>query len=607
MQDILSLAVQHLQIRQVDRQAALFLKRISKNYSADLLLIAALASQATGEGHTCLPLVTIAGTILSNETQYRLPSLNTMRLQLQSWDVVGTPEEKKPLILDEHDKLYLGKYYLFQKSVSRRLIMQSQEQNQVDHGKVRPVLEKLFPGKKKLDWQKIAAAMGLLKNLLIISGGPGTGKTYTVARILALLQTYNNNSLRIGLSAPTGKAANRLQESIGQAKTSIDGEFASFIPENGQTLHRLLAYHPDRGFQYNKDNPLHLDLLVLDEASMVDISLMYFLLEALPKHAGLIILGDRNQLASVEAGNFFADLCGSNDHNTQWSTSLVQQLEQLTDTRIIPSAQATPFSDAVIHLRDSYRFHEESGIGKFARATNHGNKEKTSALLQKQFDDLLFFDYSKTQIPNFLEEKIIPLVEKCLQAKDCESALLFYSRFRILCALRDGATGVAGLNRDIENILKKRGLIPKDLSYYQGQALMIQQNHYGLQLYNGDMGVIWPDKNNTLLAWFLLPDKTLYSVSPARLPQHATAYAITVHKSQGSEFDQVFFFLPQESIRVLNRELIYTAVTRAKKQLTLIAEPNTLLAAIENKSTRHSGLGNLLWHNEKKRLKYNPA
>ncbi len=599
MKKTLQMAVHQEIIRPIDLHAAIFLSRLSpeKSCKPDQLIIAALVSHAIGMGHVCLPLKSIAGkTIFKTIKPYKIPDIDILRKILIQWSAVGEPGGKTPLILDSDNRLYFLRYYNYQHTISQDLLTRNKAIEDVDHPHAKQLINRLFPDTSILDGQRLAATLSLFKRLVIISGGPGTGKTHTVARILALLNNVNSQPLRIGLAAPTGKAANRLQESIIQAKSRLDEKLQASIPENPQTLHRLLGFQPDSGsFRANKNNPLHLDLLVLDEASMIDIPMMAQVLEALPQKARLIILGDRDQLASVEAGSLFADLCGDTTH-FKCSQQLYSILSQYNKHLQHERSSTVPFSDSVLRLQQSYRFKKDSCIGKLAAAVNNSDSKRMVKILDSSQPDFNFIALSQINILPWFSKALFHYYLDISKQNNPADALHCFDRFRILCALRDGPCGINSMNIMVKKILTDKGIISAGDTWYKGQPIMIRCNHYGLQLFNGDTGIIWPTKDGTLLAWFSRTDGDLLSVAPSRLPEHEAAYAVTIHKSQGSEFDEVLLVLPPEEHQIVTKELIYTGITRAKNKLTLLGESIALQYSIEKKVIRHSGLARSLWN-----------
>ncbi|HER62871.1 MAG TPA: exodeoxyribonuclease V subunit alpha, partial [Desulfobacteraceae bacterium] len=496
--------------------------------------------------------------------------------------------------------LYLARYYRCEKIIADDLLCRSRGILPVDMENAASLIARLFPAGAGEDYQRMAVAAAALKQFVVISGGPGTGKTYTVARILALLQALAGAGLRIGLAAPTGKAAVRLQESIGTARKTLDDDLAAMVPAETKTLHRLLGYNPGTGqFRHNSRNRLHLDLLVIDEASMIDVPLMAALVEALPEKTRVVMLGDRDQLTSVEAGSLFGDICSSPDPG--WSAELCARVERLAGWAPQPVCPGENFGDSVVLLRKSYRFQGKGGISGLAAVINSGSRDQLLKMYGREYDDLLLGHPDENRSRQRLEEYLLAGFKPCFASREPAEALTVLAGFRILCALREGPHGVAGVNLLTENILRRQGLLSGSDQWYRGRPLIIRSNHYGLQLFNGDTGVVWPDKAGKLRAWFARPDGSLHQVPLSRLPEHDTAYAITVHQSQGSEFAEVLFLLPTTDNRVLCRELIYTGITRARERLLLHGAPDLLATAMERSVVRYSGLNEKLWKRDKER------
>lgn len=470
------------------------------------------------------------------------------------------------------------------------------------------VLEQLIPQASRCDWQKVSAALALSSARCVISGGPGTGKTTTVTKLLALLLQVRND-FNIKMVAPTGKAAARLTESITNALVSldIDQSIKDKIPTQASTIHRLLGVKANSNhFIHNEGKRLNLDLLLVDEASMVDLPLMAKLLMALPEHARLILLGDKDQLASVEAGAVLGDICAF--INSGYSEAKAKQLVELTgfDSLLTQTNKTKSMADKLCLLKKSYRFDQYSGIGFLASAINQGQASSKQVLsLCKKYDDLNHHANNESSL-EILSDLITTGYSQYLSNierisndnRDIAKQLLKqFSQFKILCAIRKGEWGVKGLNQLAETVLSKAGLIELATntdqftnSWYVGRPVMITQNNYHLGLYNGDIGLCLLDENDQLRVYFQMADGQVYDFQPSRLPSHETVYAMTVHKSQGSEFEHTVLALPQNHVPVVTRELIYTGITRAKKQLTLFADLALMARAIKDKTLRFSRL-----------------
>jgi len=596
----LNQARQRGELRRLDLHIGRFLEQLHGQECPELLLAGTLGAAAVAAGHVCLPLAEPTARLPVQLSPKLLPPADKWRELLLASPVVGKPGAETPLILDGKNRLYLARYHHYEEELTDRLRRLAGQTLELDGARARPLLERLFPPGANRE-QKTAAALALLKPLLIVSGGPGTGKTHTVARILALvLALAGDHPPRVALAAPTGKAAARLEESIRKAGQSLPADAAAALPGEAQTLHRLLGYHLGEGrFHYRSDNPLPLDLLVLDEASMIDVELMTTLFQALPEQCRLILLGDHNQLASVEAGSLFSDLCA--DKTPSWSPALRAKLEMLGIASLPGEDEkksAPLLADCVIQLRTSYRFRDDSGISALAAAVNSGVPTRLEPCLGGSFADLEVNFSSGEERRQWLQDWIRRGFGPIAAAASPEEGLSALEDFRLLCALREGPDGVEGVNHLAEQTLGEAGLIPRERPWYRGKPIIIRRNHYELQLFNGDTGLLWADRDGRLMAWFRRTDGQLVPVSPARLPAHDAAYAMTIHQAQGSEFERVLLLLPEKGGRILSRELLYTGITRARSQLSLCCAPHTLNTAIITRTRRYSGLRDRLWQTE---------
>ena len=445
----------------------------------------------------------------------------------------------------------------------------------------------------------LAAAVALTRRISVISGGPGTGKTTTVAKLLAaLVQMAGTEKCRIRLAAPTGKAAARLTESLGAALRKLDLTDAqkAMLPTDASTLHRLLGAQPgSQKMRYHAGNPLHLDVLVVDEASMIDLPMMARLIDALPPHGRVIFLGDRDQLASVEAGAVLGDICSW--VNAGYTAERAAQLSRLAGATVPAGDGQTAGSlrDSLCLLRTSYRFGSDSGIGQLASAVNRGDKKEIDAVFARGFSDIeLKPQHSTDDYAAMLDDARVgygPYLQLLRERADPEVVLAAFGEYQLLCALREGPWGVSGLNQQFEQLLTRhRQIVPQRHSrWYEGRPVMIARNDSALGLFNGDIGVAL-DRGEGMRVWFPMPDGTIKSVQPSRLPEHDTAWAMTVHKSQGSEFTHAALVLPTQIVPVVSRELVYTAITRAKARLSMYADKNLLIQAIAARTERRSGL-----------------
>ena len=522
--------------------------------------------------------------------------LNALRL---SSLVETSDNDSTPLVLQDK-RLYLRRYWQYQRVLDQEIAQRLQPvRNQLPHS-IKGALAELFKGNQEQpDWQKIACVLALRARFSIITGGPGTGKTTTLTKLLSLLiglaSEEDQRKLTILLAAPTGKAATRVSESISNAleKLAIPDAIKQQIPKTACTLHRLLGSRPDsRRYKHHKHNPLLADIVIVDEASMIDLEMMASLLDALPPTAQLILLGDKDQLASVEAGSVMGDLCGGAEHAAYDASTLSWIENYAGETLPLNDNPGSAINQQTAMLRYSHRFGEHSGIGQLARAVNTGDTEGARNILN---DTQAYPDLNRLLLAKATEISLKSLVtatgdSPCpgyghylsilQQQRPPEpsaiehwalAVLQAFDRFQVLCALRRGEWGVEGLSETIE-----RWLFPERKAelWYEGRPVMITRNDYNLGLMNGDIGITLKDTNGKLRVAFPADETSQQSkirwVSPMRLPDAETTFAMTVHKSQGSEFDHVALILPPVRSPVLSRELIYTGITRAKTHFTLL-------------------------------------
>ena len=592
-------------IRNFDYYFAQHITEMDGRGNEEISILAALTSLSLSEGHVCIDLESVAGrpwkVSEGLRTGLQVPSLDVLQRTLADSPVVVGPGEQAPLILDGLNRLYLGRYWWYEKNVADSLHERAKPvaDDDINHEQLSESLERMFPKEgNETNWQMVAAAMAALSRFAVISGGPGTGKTHTVTSILALLIEQSvDQKLNILLAAPTGKAAARLTESLRQAKPGVacSDEVREMIPEQASTIHRLIGIRPGHSEPiHHKGNPLHVDLLVIDEASMIDLPLMARLLQAVPSHARIIMLGDKDQLASVEAGSVFADISGESA-GMSYSDSFLNRIQRYTGQTLDVEKCVPGFGDCVVQLRKSYRFDNESSIGSLSKSVNQGDSERALQILTDLEEGLSWPSSTYGHLTTYLEKEVVPLYAGSIQSASVSEAIEKLNRFRILCALRKTPEGVEAVNKFIEKSLIQRELISGEGLHYLGRPIMVTRNDYNVNLFNGDIGILWPDieSGGELRAWFVMPDNSMRKIIPSRLPQHETAYAMTIHKSQGSEFEQVLMILPDDFDRhkeLLTRELLYTGITRARKRVDVWGNRNVISQSIQERVSRFSGL-----------------
>lgn len=588
----------------IDLEFCKFLLRIDSEIHSDVLFAAALTSYAYREGNICISLDEQKERPIIDESQAAIPDPKSWIETVKAAKVVGRPGDYKPLILDDSNRLYLHKLWSYEQILAKNITSKSLAQNfEVNKELLKEGIFRLFDASpEETDWQAIAAAAALHNYLTVLSGGPGTGKTTTVVKILALLlEQYSEleKNPSIALAAPTGKAAARLESSIESSIESLntDAGIRNQIPSQAQTLHQLLgARRNSSTFRYNEDNPLPYDIIIIDEASMVDQALMSRLMEALLHDARLILIGDKDQLASVEAGSVLGSICAMDGNRV--SRNFARELNEVTlkipESNIENEPRA--LTDSIILLEKSYRFDKKSGIPALASAINKGQADKALNLLSEEDQEGIEF-LNFTSFENFekgLKKVVAEYFKPLLSSKEPEELFRILQYFRLLSPHRRGPLGVVYLNQKVESILIEDGLISRFDKWYHGKPVIINQNEYGLGLNNGDIGICFHSEEGEKQILFQ-KETGFREIAPSRLPDYSTAYALTVHKSQGSEFDHVQLILPNKISKVLTRELLYTAVTRSRNSISISGKEKVLIAAINAKLQRSSGLKDLLW------------
>lgn len=599
-------------LSELDYQFSTGVARLAGETDVEVLLGLALASRQTSAGHVCVDLAAFAGAPATTEAgepvalDFSWPELERWAESLKHSQLVTGGDVRAPLVLDQHHRLYLYRYWEHEQRIAEllreRLGLVSEP---LSRGLLEEGLARLFGPMDETDAQRDAALLALAERTCTIVGGPGTGKTSTVARILALLTEQSLAGRGTGLAclllAPTGKAAARLSDSIKSAKNRLTctPEVLQAIPEEASTIHRALGSR--RGsvtrFYHDQETPLIADLVLVDEASMVDVALMRRLLEAVPPAARLILLGDRHQLASVEAGSVLADICGNAQH-PGYSVPLAARVAELSGVRLRSrDSGAFRMIDSVVELTKSYRFSSESPIARFASAVNQGDAALAVSVLDAsaggsslRLESAIDTEDLLRRLDRHVVSRFRARVEPC----DPAEALRRFDEFRVLCAHRKGLLGVENLNQRLEASLERAGLVQGGARWYPGRPVLVTVNDHQLKLYNGDVGLVLKTREGSLRVFFPAGGSGVRSLSPSQLPPHETVHAMSIHKSQGSEFTEVAIVLPRPESPLLTRELLYTAVTRARERAILYGDLATVRAGAERPVARASGLGALL-------------
>jgi len=585
--------------RPLDRRFAEALARVAGESDELAILGAAAASRLTGDKHVCADLALLAGRAVRDAEgrpvgDLRWPDLDEWIDALAQSALVGDGDRPAPLVV-EGTRVYLQRYWSYETRLGAELLRRAAGRPVVeDLDRLAAALDQGFPPSDHTgdDLQRLAAEVAITRGLSVISGGPGTGKTATVARIVALLieraLDRGETPPRIALVAPTGKAAARLAESIRAAKSATGGaslvcgdRVRELIPEAAATIHRTLGYLPrtPTRFRHDAEHPLPVDVVVVDEASMVDLALMTKLVDAVPSAARLILLGDRDQLASVDAGSVLGDICGVGGGDEA-------------------RAGESPLLGSVVQLTHSYRFGADSPIGRLANAINEDRSDDALDLLDSGGDLALREpdEADRSWLTRSVAGAACERYREIFSSDDPAARATGLDGWRVLCAHRRGEGGSEAVNSAIEEQLASERLIDNRATWYAGRPVLVVENDYDLGLFNGDTGLTVSDRSTgRLRIGFVASDGSWRTVAPSRLPGHETAFATTVHKAQGSEFDEVAVVLPPLPSPVVTRELLYTAVTRARRRVTIYGKREVIAAAIRSRTVRYSGLRDRLW------------
>ena len=599
-------------LRTLDHALAQSLRRLDRDTPDAVLAAAALASLAVAKGHAGVRLGAADALV---EAEIAWPDADAWTRQLAASRWVDTPDDATavadphaPLVL-EGGLLYLRRYREYERALA--LGLQRIATQPVPEAGIEPLallFARLFPQATHDDRQARAAALALRHALLLVTGGPGTGKTTTTARLLVLLVAQalhaGRASPRIALAAPTGRAAERMAESVRQAVQAlaamgVDADLLAALPTSGTTLHRLLGTIPDSPrFRHDGDNPLPFDVVVVDEASMIDLPLMAKLVDAVASGTRLVLLGDPDQLPSVEAGDVLAAILGAageGDAMGRGDADVLRPLLGDADSTSVLAQEGgeARFPGIRVHLQRGWRQSEALDLAPLAAAVREGDADAALAQLRAGTLSNVHFHEGLADPLELQRDALLAHFRALGHAATPADALAQSTRLRLLTAVREGPQGARTLNARIERLLAEGGGAGRaPQGHFQGQLLIVTENSYRHRLFNGDIGVCMRDGVGTVVAWFPGDDAAHpRAFHPAALPAHESAFAMTVHKAQGSEFDTVWLLLPARGNRVLSRELVYTGITRARRALHVAGSEAVIREALARHAGRWSGLG----------------
>lgn len=598
--------------RDFDTEFADWLYQRSGEKSEALWFAIWCLSYQSSQGHVCIDLYQpIDPFLLPESVRAHLPAFDELQRQLSQSILAGKPADNTPLVLLDNHRLYLRRFFALESRLANDIAARKKyaggyAADATQHKRVSDVIARLFADRSASDWQQVACVNAIVSRFSIIAGGPGTGKTTTVVRLLAALcELEQLGADVIRLVAPTGKAAMRLSQSVRDNRDRLYAQtgLGNTVPDSASTIHRLLRFsNRTQSFHFNRSNLLPVRVVIVDEASMIDVSMMMALLDAIPEDARVILLGDQFQLASVEEGSVLAELCG--DLSRHGYSPPHRQL--LNDIVVLPQDFANDDADGVLDdcitvLRQSFRFGDDTQLGRLAQTINAGNIDQTLALLKSQAPDTALSLRWSDSIAA-LQRDIVDLAAghamQIVAARTIEAAFAAFHRSRVLCAVREGSCGVETINHLV--IARINQLMHwQRRRIFAGLPILILENDYENDLFNGDTGLL-VEHEGQLVAAFETGARggdvtqSYRYLSLARLPRWESAFAMTIHKSQGSEFDSVILVYPPMPLPLLTRELFYTGVTRSRERVIVFAQETVLRRSLQVTGVRQSGLAQLL-------------
>jgi exodeoxyribonuclease V alpha subunit len=579
--------------------ASLFENKVVEPY-------AYILSKKISEGNICVELDNLN---IDNFEDFPFDEIQPKDELIKQTNLVSSdPSIKKPFII-EGNLLYLHRYFVYENIIFNKIKQSINFENSQltqrikELNALQPLIKNLFTDsesrqgllpEEKTDWQLVAAINTLLHQFSIITGGPGTGKTTTVAKILALIYASDPDE-KVALAAPTGKAGMRMAESLRNTTINLSEDLKEkFNQLKPYTIHRLLGYQKNTPyFKHNENNHLPITTLIIDESSMIDVALFAKLMTAVSVNTRVILLGDKNQLASVEAGSIFGDLCDTSfieNAVTNERRTFINQFIEETERKINNDFEINNSSHPLLHhitcLKRSRRFNSNEGIGKISKSIINSDIANFSSYFDNK-DEKVIYDEKYNE--KLFEETVLNY-KLFIEEKDITKALKYLNELRVLCAVKESEEGVYFINKRIENILKSHKLIDVKNEFYHNRPIIVTSNNYNLGLFNGDTGIIRQEGNH-VVAWFEDAEKGVKKVLPGFITSYETVYAMTIHKSQGSEYNKVLIVLPKHlNNELLTRELLYTGVTRAKNKVIIQSSKEVALHTVNSRVKRVSGI-----------------
>lgn len=572
------------------------------------MLAAVCVSYTANCGHVCLP-------IFNLENQLVFPK-KEKKFTNKLWNLAGNPKNWTKILLNSNivsydtnltplvllkNNLYLN--YLWQAEKKFSLFISNNKKEKIKIKLSKTTLETLF-NKKNDNFQKIAVAMTMIWKIIFIIGGPGTGKTTVIAKILLALIRISKKNIKIKLTAPTGKATARLSESLNHTLTKVKSNplEKNMLPKYAVTLHALLGItEKNKKPFFNKNNLLKVDILIIDESSMIDLLLMEKLIDALPKTTKVIFLGDINQLPPVDPGNILKDIY--NNYHFAYSAKTAKILENITECKIniTDNLSKNNINDSICILKKKYRFNPISNISKLEEDLNKNKLNLVNKIFFNKYKNIIHHEINdKKEYINMIK-KIIKGYTQYLnyikKDQNIKNIIEKFNKYRVICAIKNGIYGIKKINIFIEDTMEKMNLIEfihiNNDTWYIGKPILITKNNKSLGLFNGDIGITLLDNKKMLKVFFILPYNNIKIIPIELIAEYEITWAMTIHKSQGSEFEHTVLILPNKDQKILTKELFYTAITRARNKLTIYSNKKILFKIIKKRNIRYSGLNPL--------------